>query len=204
MVRKIIITLLPIIVIGCFGDKKEAEIVKVNVLDCSKNYAFKKEDTINNIAKRCHIPIKKLAEMNNLSYPYKVAEGSIIILKEENLIIGNKNWQMPIAAKITKKFSPKNQHTGISFASKEDQYIYSIADGVVIHTSNQFLGHKKIIIIKHNNDIYSAYTQNKKVFVSENDVVKKGQKVGLAGNNDFYFEMRIGSTSVNPLKFIKK
>ena len=102
-------------------------------------------------------------------------------------------------------------HDGIEILNPEGTPVLAAEDGVVIFSGNDrtfkrgrftnFYGN--IIIIKHElknypQTIYSMYAHLSELLVSDNDVVKRGQTIGLVGasgkafTNHLHFEVRVG------------
>ena len=113
------------------------------------------------------------------------------------------SWSIPVDAEILKKYSPENQHSGITFATYAGQEVRSIRDGTVVYSGSKMKSYGKMIIIKHSFGFYSSYTQNQVLHTREGDQVKKGQVIAITGNQPFYFEMKKYSDPINPLKYLK-
>ncbi|GEM_PF-138506 len=113
------------------------------------------------------------------------------------------SWSIPVDAEILKKYSPENQHLGITFATYPGQEVRSIRDGMVVYSGSKMKSYGKMIIIKHAFGFYSSYTQNQVLHTREGDQVKKGQVIALTGSQPFYFEMKKYSDTINPLKYLK-
>jgi len=120
------------------------------------------------------------------------------------------NWRWPTEGKIIKTFlASKTGLKGISIENQRGTPIYAAAKGQVVYAGNGLRGYGNLIIIKHANDYLSAYAHNEKLLVSENDIIKRGQKIGLMGdsgtdNVHLHFEIRYKGKSVDPLKYLEK
>lgn len=122
---------------------------------------------------------------------------------EEQQTKRTSSWFIPVDAEILKKYSPDEQHFGITFATEPDQEVRSIRDGTVVYSGSKMKSYGKMVIIKHAFGFYSSYTQNKILHAREGDKVNKGQVIALTGKNPFYFEMKKYSDTINPLKYLK-
>lgn len=83
------------------------------------------------------------------------------------------------------------------------------ADGRVVYAGNALRGYGNLIIIKHNEDYLSAYAHNDALRVTEQQVVKAGQKIADMGSSEssdvrLHFEIRHRGQSVNPLRYLPK
>lgn len=114
----------------------------------------------------------------------------------------NSSWHNPVKASVLKKYSPENGHFGITFATKPQQEVKSVRDGIVIYSNNENIN-DNIIIIKHSFGFYSYYHNNQAIYVNKKDKIKKGQLISLTGKNNLYFEIKKYSTTVDPLKYIQ-
>lgn len=83
------------------------------------------------------------------------------------------------------------------------------AEGKVVYGGVGLKGYGKLVIIKHNNNIFSAYAHNNKILVKEGSWVKRGQKIAEIGNTDaernmLHFEIRRNGNPVNPMAYLPK
>ncbi|MDD1782953.1 peptidoglycan DD-metalloendopeptidase family protein [Enterovibrio sp. ZSDZ35] len=119
-------------------------------------------------------------------------------------------WQWPSGGRVVSGFSSSEMgNKGIDIAGKRGQSITASADGKVVYAGNALRGYGNLIIIKHNDDYLSAYAHNDRIFVSEKQSVKKGQKIASMGNSGtntvrLHFEIRYKGKSVNPLRYLPK
>ena len=114
----------------------------------------------------------------------------------------NKNWSLPVAAKILKKFSLENNHPGLTYNNVLGQDVRAVRKGEVVYSGDKMTSYGKMIIIKHAYGFYSIYNQNHEIYVSEGDSIEKGQVIAITGNKPFYFEMKKYEEPINPLKYL--
>jgi lipoprotein NlpD len=98
---------------------------------------------------------------------------------------------------------------GIDIAGKTGQPVVAAAEGKVVYSGSGLKGYGKLIIIKHNNNYFSAYAHNKKIMVKEGSWVKRGHKIAELGNTDadrpmLHFEIRRNGKPVNPLSYLPR
>ena len=115
---------------------------------------------------------------------------------------GNKNWSLPVAAEILKKFSIENNHPGLTYNNVLGQDVRAVRKGEVVYSGDKMTSYGKMIIIKHAYGFYSIYNQNQEIYVSEGDSIEKGQVIAITGNKPFYFEMKKYEEPINPLKYL--
>lgn len=102
------------------------------------------------------------------------------------------------------------QNTGVGYRFTQNFEIVSILDGTVIEiTDNEILG--KTIRIRHENDIISTYQSLSEINVNVDDVVSRGQIIGLSGTSKLYtndynlhFELTHQGKNVNPEEYYNK
>ena len=115
----------------------------------------------------------------------------------------------PVKGLITEKFNPKDKHYAVDIALAKNTPIKSILSGRVIfadwtpNTGN-------VVIIRHNNGFISIYKHAASINVAENDVVKTGEVIALAGSTGqestgvhLHFELWKDGYPIDPSIFIE-
>jgi lipoprotein NlpD len=115
------------------------------------------------------------------------------------------SWIWPAAGRVIAPFSESNK--GIDIAGKMGEPIYAVGAGKVLYAGSGIRGYGNLVIVKHNNNLLSAYAHNKTIFVKEDQTVEKGQKIAEMGNSDsttvkLHFEIRQQGKPVDPSKFL--
>ena len=117
-------------------------------------------------------------------------------------------WVWPTTGPLLRGYMPEaNGKKGIDIGGKAGQPIVSAADGKVVYSGSGLVGYGRLIIIKHNDSLLSAYGHNSELLVAEGDYVKAGQviaKMGSSGTSStrLYFEIRLDGKPVNPLRYL--
>jgi murein DD-endopeptidase MepM/ murein hydrolase activator NlpD len=81
-------------------------------------------------------------------------------------------------------------------------------DGTVAYAGNELKGYGNLVLIRHANGYVSAYAPASELLVKRGDAVKRGQIIGRSGQTgnvtspQLHFEIRKGSTPVNPNQFL--
>ncbi len=118
------------------------------------------------------------------------------------------SFEWPVRGQIVKGFRSGNKK-GIEIAVPAGTTVYSSAAGQVIYSSNDISGYGSLIIIKHNNDVYTVYGYNKKALVQAGGFVGKKEKIAISGvppggqQGRLHFEVREGKTDVNPTLYLQ-
>jgi septal ring factor EnvC (AmiA/AmiB activator) len=100
------------------------------------------------------------------------------------------------------------QHKGVFIATKYNQAIHSVFDGVITFVGD-INGLGRTLIIDHGDNYYSIYANADKTQVAVGDNVKQNQMVALAGDsyfenqNGIYFEIRHFTEATDPKEWLK-
>ncbi len=131
----------------------------------------------------------------------------------KNDIISESSFRWPVD-KFSKSrgFMPfkKRPHYGIDLAGPRNSKIKSIQNGRVFYAGNQFRGYGNVVMIAHGKVWASLYSHLEKIKVTENQLVKKGQTIGLMGETGrttgvhLHFELRKNKKPIDPEKIITK
>jgi lipoprotein NlpD len=116
-------------------------------------------------------------------------------------------WIWPTEGKIVGNFSGGKK--GIDIAGKLGQQIVAAGAGKVMYAGSGIRGYGNLVIIKHTNNLLSAYAHNKTILVKEGQTITKGQKIAEMGNSDadavkLHFEIRRQGKPVDPAKFLPR
>ena len=99
--------------------------------------------------------------------------------------------------------SDASVHGGLDLGAREGSPVSACAPGRVVFAARRILT-GNTIVIEHLPGLFSIYMHLSAIEVSEGEVVDSGQLVGLVGSTGFstgphlHWELRVGSTSVNP------
>lgn len=121
------------------------------------------------------------------------------------------NFRWPVRGRLLAKFGrmPDGSHNdGIKVAVPRGTQVRATEDGVVAYAGSELKAYGKLILIRHANNWVSAYAHNDELLVKRGDKIKRGQVIAKAGTTgavnqpQVHFELRKGSTPVDPLKYI--
>jgi lipoprotein NlpD len=119
-------------------------------------------------------------------------------------------WVWPVKGPLLRNYTPDgNGKKGIDIGGSTGQPVKAAADGKVVYSGSGLVGYGRLIIIKHNDNLLSAYGHNSELLVAEGDYVKAGQviaKMGSSGTSStrLYFEIRQDGKPVNPLSYLPR
>ncbi len=114
-------------------------------------------------------------------------------------------------ARVISDFGPKpggERNDGINLAAAAGTAIKAAEAGTVIYAGNEIPGYGNLILIRHADNWVTAYAHTSRMLVAKDDVVQRGQTIALVGatgsvtSPQLHFELRRGSTPVNPLSYL--
>src|ERR1700733_14967020 len=97
---------------------------------------------------------------------------------------------------------------GINLAVPEGTPVKAAEDGVVAYSGNELKGYGNLVLVRHANGYVTAYAHASELLVKRGDTIKRGQVIaksgqsGEVGSPQLHFEIRKGSTPVDPLQFL--
>lgn len=100
-------------------------------------------------------------------------------------------------------------HSGIDLAGDRGDPVYAAAQGRVL-TAGWSGGYGRYIEIDHGFGITTLYGHCTRLLVSEGDVVRQGQKIGLMGStgrstgDHLHFEVHLDGAAVDPMDYLRR
>lgn len=119
-------------------------------------------------------------------------------------------WAWPTHGRISSGFNANSPgKKGIQIEGHSGQPVKAAASGKVVYVGSGLVGYGRLIIIKHNESLLSAYGHNSKLLVVEGEYVEIGQTIATMGSSGadrsaLYFEVRKDGKPVNPLYYLPK
>jgi lipoprotein NlpD len=114
-------------------------------------------------------------------------------------------WMWPADGKVVGTFDDGKK--GIDIAGKSGQPVLAAGSGKVMYAGSGIRGYGNLVIVKHTNNLLSAYAYNRAILVKEGQSVSRGDKIAEMGNSDtdavkLHFEIRQQGKPVDPTKFL--
>ncbi len=115
-------------------------------------------------------------------------------------------WTRPTSGKTISTFG-RGGNKGIDIGGAFGQPIRAAAPGRVVYAGSGLIGYGKLVIVKHDSRILSAYAHNERLHVGEGDEVKGGQHIADMGRSGkgramLHFEIRRDGKPVDPLRYL--
>ena len=121
---------------------------------------------------------------------------------------GAVSWHWPADGNIIGRFDARDPlKKGINIGGKLGQPVRAAAAGKVVYSGSGLIGYGKLIILKHNETLLSAYAHNKDLLVSEGEVVDVGKQIAAMGSSGanivmLHFEIRRDGVPVDPIEYL--
>lgn len=114
-------------------------------------------------------------------------------------------WVWPAEGKVVANFDDKNK--GLDISGKAGQQVMAAGSGKVMYAGSGIRGYGNLVIVKHSNNLLSAYAHNQSILVKEGQTVSRGQTIAEMGSSDsesvkLHFEIRQQGKPVDPMKFL--
>lgn len=117
-------------------------------------------------------------------------------------------WRWPADGRVISTFvadDPTRQ--GIDIMGTEGQQILAAAGGEVVYSGSGLIGYGELIIIKHTDNLLSAYGHNRRRLVEEGTRVRSGQVIAEMGRSGgsvpmLHFEIRRSGRPADPRGFL--
>jgi len=116
-------------------------------------------------------------------------------------------FRWPARGRIIEAFKAGG-NDGINIAVPEGTSVRASESGVVAYAGDELKGYGNLVLIRHPNGFVTAYANNGELDVKRGETVKRGQiiaKSGQTGNVNspqLHFELRKGSTPVDPTSYL--
>jgi murein DD-endopeptidase MepM/ murein hydrolase activator NlpD len=120
-------------------------------------------------------------------------------------------FRWPVRGRVIAAYGAKTngkQNDGINVAVPEGTPVKAAEDGVVAYAGNELKGYGNLILVRHANGYVTAYAHASELEVKRGDTIKRGQVIaksgqtGDVGSPQLHFEIRKGSSPVDPLRFL--
>ena len=120
-------------------------------------------------------------------------------------------FRWPVRGKVITAYGAKangKSNDGINLAVPEGTPVKAAEDGVVAYSGNELKGYGNLVLVRHANGYVTAYAHASELLVKRGDTIKRGQIIaksgqsGEVGSPQLHFEIRKGSSPVDPLQFL--
>jgi lipoprotein NlpD len=197
-----------------------------NVRDDRLTYVVKPQDTVYSIAWRYGLDFHDLARLNHIGPNFRISVGQTLVLKagaaapkksaapaqtaitqapsSHAPISSALNWSWPTLRLAAPRPVPGG---GILISGQLGQDIKAACAGRVVYTGSGIRGYGNLIIIKHGENLLSAYAHNRESLVQDGQEVGLGQVIAHMGEAApqtpvLYFEIRKNGKPIDSLALL--
>jgi murein DD-endopeptidase MepM/ murein hydrolase activator NlpD len=120
-------------------------------------------------------------------------------------------FRWPVRGRVITSYGAKSNgkaNDGINVAVPEGTPVKAAEDGVVAYSGNELKGYGNLILVRHSNGYVTAYAHASELMVKRGETIKRGQVIaksgqsGEVGSPQLHFEIRKGSSPVDPQQFL--
>ena len=116
-------------------------------------------------------------------------------------------FRWPARGRIIQGFA-NGGNDGINISVPEGTQVKAAESGVVAYAGSELKGYGNLVLIRHPNGFVTAYAHNGDITVKRGDQVTRGQTIAKSGQSgnvsspQLHFELRKGSTPVDPTNYL--
>jgi murein DD-endopeptidase MepM/ murein hydrolase activator NlpD len=124
---------------------------------------------------------------------------------------GAPQFRWPVRGRVISGFGPipnGQQNDGINLAVPEGTQVRAAEDGTVAYAGNELKGYGNLVLVRHADGFVTAYAHASELMVKRGDTVRRGQVIAKSGQTgtvtapQLHFEIRKGSSPVDPTKYL--
>jgi lipoprotein NlpD len=201
-----------------------------------ESYVVRPQDTLYSIAWRYGLDFHDLARWNNVGPDFRITVGQVLALsptlqspKAPSSKPPSLKAPLPKAPSPTRNAATQPANTssalqwtwptdpssaprpvpggGVLLAGRVGQDVRAACSGRVVYTGSGLRGYGNLIIIKHAENLLSAYAHNREMLVKDGQEVTLGQLIAHMGEGApntpvLYFEIRRNGKPVDPMPFL--
>ena len=175
-----------------------------NILNGSPIKKYKNPDSNFSISSNVNLNTSKKDSLFRLKVELETS-GDILNKNNNDNIF----FYKPIDGVFTEYFDKKKKHFGVDIVAGENEFVFSVADGVVF-INNWTTETGYVVGVQHLNGFISLYKHNSKVLKSIGEFVRGGEAIAVIGNSGelttgphLHFELWKNGEGINPLNYIK-
>ena len=202
-----------------------------DMADRRELYVVRPQDTVYSIAWRYGLDFRDLARWNNIGSDFRIAVGQTLTLspgrsattarsrvpapmnpppsspapiRPSQPSATGQTWDWPTSRSGAPRPVPSG---GILLSGHLGQDVRAAAAGRVVYSGTGIRGYGNLIIVKHGENLLSAYAHNRESLVHDGQEVALDQVIahmgeGVPGKPVLYFEIRRNGKPVDPMRFL--
>ena len=118
------------------------------------------------------------------------------------------DFRWPARGRVISAFGGTGSNEGINIAVPDGTPVKAAEAGTVAYAGSEVKGYGNLVLIRHDNGYVSAYAHNGDIEVKRGQKVGRGQTIAKSGQSgnvtspQIHFEIRKGSTPVDPMQYL--
>jgi murein DD-endopeptidase MepM/ murein hydrolase activator NlpD len=121
------------------------------------------------------------------------------------------SFRWPARGPVVAGFGPQpngTQNDGIDLEMANGTPVKAADDGVISYAGDELQSYGKLVLVRHSTGYVTAYAHANEILVKKGDTVKRGQVIARSGATgavkepELHFEIRKGTTPVDPSQFL--
>ncbi len=121
-------------------------------------------------------------------------------------------FMRPVRGKILSNYGAKKNglhNDGINIAAPRGASVKAAENGVVVYAGNALKGSGNLILVRHDKQWMTAYAHLDKILVKKGQIIRRGVQIGKVGSTgsvatpQLHFEVRRGTSAMNPIKYLE-
>lgn len=155
-------------------------------------------------------PVEEVVEDDNFILPSSNAApdsaNDYLVSEQSTGFVGG--WQWPLGGQLARSYDPQRANgRAIEIVGMPGQQVYATRDGVVDWVARSPDGVGKVVIVRHDDDYLSIYSNTQDLYVSMRDTVRQGDPIASLGANAndeplLRFEISKNGNLLNPMDFL--
>ncbi len=143
--------------------------------------------------------------------PFSAQDLRLASAKEETALRSGQRFIKPVPGVLFSPFGMRGGrlHAGVDIAGPIGTPVVAAKDGIVVTAGIRLSGYGQMVDIQHPDNTLTRYAHASRIFVRVGQRVRQGEAVmarGCSGHctgPHLHFEVRIGGSPVNPMRFIR-
>jgi murein DD-endopeptidase MepM/ murein hydrolase activator NlpD len=143
--------------------------------------------------------------------PFSAQDFQLASAKEDTAFRSGQRFIKPVPGVLFSRFGMRGGrlHAGVDIAGPIGTPVVAAKDGIVVTAGIRLSGYGQMVDIQHADNTLTRYAHASKIFVRVGQRVRQGDVImarGCSGHctgPHVHFEVRIGGTPVNPMRFIR-
>lgn len=189
-------------------------------------------ETIFEVARLYNVSVQELSNANNLGADLTINPGQVLQIPREQLasntistpsstltdatetsessstptqtssLGGSSSFSRPVSGTVIEEFDEAADKDGYVYSTSSQAPVQAASDGKVVLVSNSTGDQGTVVMIQHPNGLISIYGHMSNLKVSKGDSVSKGQNIGTTESGELMFQLRRGTSPVDPANYL--